>query len=123
MKTLLLAIAVLLPLAQTSPAAPRAETASIRGRITDKMSGEPIARAVVTAYPAEGRSRATGTLTDADGRYTFPMLVPGRYSIRAEHTVDHEAQIRSDGDWRTSRVGKPQTVSVANGHSHVEHCR
>lgn len=84
MKTLLLAIAVLLPLAQTPPAAPRAETASIRGRITDKVSGEPIARAVVTASQADGRSRATATLADADGRYAFPMLVPGRYFIRAE---------------------------------------
>jgi protocatechuate 3,4-dioxygenase beta subunit len=84
MKTLFLAIAVLLPLAQTPPAAPHAETASIRGRITDKVSGEPIARAVVTASPADGRSRATATLADADGRYAFPMLVPGRYFIRAE---------------------------------------
>jgi Carboxypeptidase regulatory-like domain len=84
MKTLFLAIAALLPLAQTPPAAPRAETASIRGRITDKVSGEPIARAVVTAAPADGRSRATATLADADGRYAFPMLVPGRYFIRAE---------------------------------------
>jgi Carboxypeptidase regulatory-like domain len=84
MKTLLFAIAVLLPLAQTPPAAPRGETASIRGRITDKVSGEPIARAVVSASPADGRSRATATLTDADGRYSFPTLVPGRYFIRAE---------------------------------------
>jgi hypothetical protein len=83
MKTLLLAIAVLLPLAQTPPAA-GAETASIRGRITDKVSGEPIARAVVSASPADSQSRATATLADADGRYAFPMLVPGRYFIRAE---------------------------------------
>jgi protocatechuate 3,4-dioxygenase beta subunit len=84
MKTLIFAIAVLLPLAQTPPAGPRAETASIRGRITDKVSGEPIARAIVSASLADGRSRATATLTDADGRYSFPTLVPGRYFIRAE---------------------------------------
>ena len=83
MRTLLFAIAVLLPLAQTPPAAPRAETASIRGRITDKVSGEPIARAVVSASPADGRSRATATLADADGRYAFPALAPGRYFIGA----------------------------------------
>jgi len=82
--TLVLAIVVLLPLAQTAPApASRAETASIRGRITDKASGEPIRGAVVTAAPAENRSRATTTLADADGRYAFPILVPGRYFIRA----------------------------------------
>ena len=84
MKMLFLAIAVLLPLAQTPPASPRAETASIRGRITDKVSGEPIARAVVRVSPADGRSRGTATISDADGRYAFPMLVPGRYFIRAE---------------------------------------
>jgi len=84
MKTLLLAVVVLLPLAQTPPAASRAETASIRGRITNKISGEPIARAIVTASPVDGRSRGTATLADADGRYVFPSLLAGRYFVRAE---------------------------------------
>ena len=84
MLTLAVAAVVLLPLAQTPPAATRAETASIRGRVTDKVSGEPIARAVITAAPADGRSRATATLADDDGRYVFPAIVPGRYFIRAE---------------------------------------
>ena len=84
MRTLLFAIAVILPLSQAPPAAPRAESASIRGRITDRVSGEPIARAVVTASPADGRSRMTRTITDRDGRYVFAALSPGRYFIRAD---------------------------------------
>jgi hypothetical protein len=101
-RTLLFAIAVLLPLSQAPPAAPRAESASIRGRITDRVSGEPIARAVVTVSPAAGRSRTTSTITDSDGRYVFAALSPGRYFIRADPPL-----------FRARSVGAPYTRTAS----------
>jgi hypothetical protein len=102
MRTLLFAIAVLLPMSQAPPAAPRAESASIRGRITDRVSGEPIPRAVVTVSPADGRSRMTSTITDSDGRYVFAALSPGRYFVRADPPL-----------FRARSVGAPYTRTAS----------
>ena len=54
-------------------------TAVLRGRVTDKESGAPIARAVVRLYNRDSQ-RQQVTPTDDDGRYELGGLPAGRYS-------------------------------------------
>lgn len=57
-------------------------TGVLRGRITDRRTGEPVSGArVVAASPVE----IDNTTTDAHGFYVFPSLMPGRYTVSAEH--------------------------------------
>jgi protocatechuate 3,4-dioxygenase beta subunit len=57
-------------------------TAAINGVVTDEQ-GAAIPGVAVTLRNAEtGVTRVSAT--EADGRYRFPALAPGRYSVRAE---------------------------------------
>ena len=55
----------------------------IRGRITDKETGQPIARAVVHITTDSGKTRLT-TRTDDEGLYRFSNLAPGAYTGSVE---------------------------------------
>jgi protocatechuate 3,4-dioxygenase beta subunit len=64
---------------QIAPAPPATEPmCEIRGRVTDKETGQPIARAVVRISPDSGKTRLT-TRTDDEGLYRFIDLTPGAY--------------------------------------------
>jgi TonB-linked SusC/RagA family outer membrane protein len=66
-------------------------TASVSGRVVDSTSAQPVAGARVLVV-----GRATGTLTDREGRYTLQGLPAGTISLRAQ------------------RIGfAPQTIQVA----------
>ena len=54
-------------------------TASIRGRVTDLETGQPIARAVVTLSSSQP-PLSMETASDADGRYAFAELAAGEYA-------------------------------------------
>ena len=63
----------------------------IRGRITDKETGQPIARAVVRISTDSGKTRLAAR-TDDEGLYRFTNLTPGAYlgsveppALRATH--------------------------------------
>lgn len=62
----------------TSPEA--SAPATISGRITERESGQPIARALVTLIPAD-RSRYLEAVADDDGRYRFTGVAPGKYAL------------------------------------------
>jgi hypothetical protein len=64
---------LLLTLAGQSPAA------AISGRVTEQASGRPLPRMVVTLVTADP-SKQVEAVTDADGRYEFTGLAPGRYA-------------------------------------------
>src|SRR3989442_6134577 len=66
----------LLALTWTAPLVAQQPTGSIRGRITDNSSQQPIIGAVVTVG---GRSAVTGT----DGRYTITGVPSGSDLLRA----------------------------------------
>jgi hypothetical protein len=53
-------------------------TCELRGRVTDKESGLPIARAIVR-IAAFGRADLRTSRTDEDGRYELKGLTPGEY--------------------------------------------
>lgn len=66
------------------PAVRAEEGGTIRGRITDRETGQPIARAGVRVSRVGAGPPVLGVPTDADGRYQFPRLAPGRYTILVE---------------------------------------
>ena len=78
-------LAVLAPLLAQEPVASadvRAGTATVRGRVTEKSSGAPIARASVIARVLPNGA-ATQATADAEGRFEIRSLRPGRYDIEA----------------------------------------
>jgi protocatechuate 3,4-dioxygenase beta subunit len=71
--------------ARDQPAAPKAETGVIRGRVVRADTGEPLRRAEVRVdeWNAGSRSGPAATMTDAEGRYELTQLSPGRYQLKA----------------------------------------
>ena len=76
--TVLLQVAPSLPTAQV-PAA----MCEIGGRVTDKETGQPIARAIVGISMDGGKTRLA-TRTDDEGVYRFTNLAPGQYMGHVE---------------------------------------
>ena len=58
-----------------------AQTGSLKGVITDAMSGEPIPFANIVAE--RNGNQIGGTTTDFDGNYTIKPLEPGSYTLKA----------------------------------------
>jgi protocatechuate 3,4-dioxygenase beta subunit len=70
----------------------QAATAVIRGRVTDKESGAPIARAVVRLASRDAQGQLAVTSTDNDGRYELGGLAAGTYSgfvVAGQHRATH----------------------------------
>lgn len=66
----------------TAAAGPlQAQTAALRGQITDAETGAPLADANVT-LSSPGEDVRKGTATDSAGHYAFAGLPPGRYVLR-----------------------------------------
>ena len=107
---LLLAIAL-----QPQSGAPTRDTratskpTTITGRITDRDSGLPLPRIVVTLYGAEPAPLAQ-VLTDDQGRYAFSALVPGDYSVMAgpdEHRSTYLRHRFGESEPTTVFAGRP----------------
>lgn len=64
-------------------AAGSASAQSVRGRVVEPGTGQPVSGAVVMLLDAQG-ARVTATLTDAQGGFAVHAGVPGTYSLRAE---------------------------------------
>jgi len=58
-----------------------ANTGSVRGRVTDKKTGEPLVGASVIVDGTE-----LGNATDLNGQYQIINVPPGRYSVTASYT-------------------------------------
>lgn len=74
--------------------------ASISGKVTDQKSGEPLAKAFVTADMLDGRKLSART--DSSGLYLFDKLSAGRYEVSA-FAFGHFLQVY------------PETLSVEPG--------
>ncbi|MDX1419841.1 MAG: TonB-dependent receptor [Rubricoccaceae bacterium] len=55
---------------------------AVAGLVLDDASGEPIPSATVAVYSAADTSFVTGTITEADGRFSLGPLRPGDYLAR-----------------------------------------
>ena len=58
-----------------------AQTGTLKGVITDAMTGEPIPFANIVAE--RNGNQIGGTTTDFDGNYTIKPLEPGNYTVKA----------------------------------------
>ncbi|MCT4588478.1 MAG: TonB-dependent receptor [Carboxylicivirga sp.] len=65
-----------------------AQTGILKGKITDRKTGEELIGAAIVV---EGTT--TGTTTDFEGNYTMPPLAPGTYKIRCQY-ISYEAQVK-----------------------------
>lgn len=67
-----------------------AQTGTIKGKITDKKTGEELVGAAVII---EGTT--TGTITNFMGEFEMPPLAPGTYSIRCQY-ISYEPQVKQN---------------------------
>lgn len=108
------------------------ETCEVRGRITDKETGRPLARAIVHLSLRDGQ-QSFWARSDEDGTYAFTRLVPGTYGgfveagqFRATHVTQPlgsprgftltAGQVRSDVNVALPRA-LAMTVRVVNEHA------
>ncbi len=56
----------------------------ISGTLVDSNSGQPIAHARVAIAPVTQRDNFTTVITHEDGRFSFPNLAPGKYTLTAQ---------------------------------------
>jgi len=90
MKKVLLAacLIVLISLGSGAQNAPDQAMCSISGTVVDARTSEPLGGASVTSRGPMGSGsgwKSTSATSDADGRFTFTGLTPGRYMITATH--------------------------------------
>lgn len=75
-------------------APPKAGSAIISGRITERDSNRPLTRAIVTVVPSTGTGQLEA-LTNADGRYEVTGLEPGALIVRARDAQETTSSSRS----------------------------
>lgn len=69
--------------APAAPPSPPTGTAVIRGQITDKETGAPIPRALVSARFIGPGNLVRSAVTDQDGRFELATLPAGRFEVNA----------------------------------------
>ena len=56
---------------------------TIRGKVTDAGTGEPLAAVNIVVLDLEGNATTMGTMTNAQGDYVIINVVPGTYNLKA----------------------------------------
>lgn len=115
----LLALALLLAAGLTPGAG--AQTASVRGVVTDAETRAPLQGAAVTlmaADAAEGDALTAGAATDADGAFALRRLPAGAFTLRVHflgYTTDTQALTLADGERAEVRVTLAADTSALGG--------
>ncbi len=88
------------------------EKCSIEGRVLRSDDGTPLKKAIVTAMPQQSKPpvRPTSVVSDADGKFLFQDLEPGRYSLAAART-GYARQMYG----QRSPTGPPTTLTLLAG--------
>ena len=76
-------------------------TSTIKGKVTDQTTGEPLAFANVVLLKKD--TQVTGTQTDFDGRYTITSIVPGTYTVKVTF-VGYPPNITKHVIMRSSKI-------------------
>jgi uncharacterized surface anchored protein len=58
---------------------------SIKGTVTNAVTGERLRKAYVRLAPVSDAANIRPTVTDEEGRFAFENIRPGNYSLEAEH--------------------------------------
>ena len=88
--------------------------ATISGRVTDTVTGQPIANVGVGAEQ-EDRSREVWTNTDNDGKYVIRGIVPGNNRVRARGGDYIEQYYNNRTSWNEADLVSVDGDSVAAG--------
>ena len=75
-------LVVIVCLAASRPAQGQSGVGTLSGTVVDESGGAVPDAQVIAVDTSGGPPRRT--ITDSEGRFTFPMLAPGRYSITAQ---------------------------------------
>ncbi|HEY6389963.1 MAG TPA: carboxypeptidase regulatory-like domain-containing protein [Bryobacteraceae bacterium] len=85
LKACLLALCSVLALfGQTPPSTTEESPARIDGAVMSKATGQPLRRAQVLLKPVDAGTSAIVQTTDDSGKFVFPKVTPGRYSISVQ---------------------------------------
>ena len=87
-----LLLVMLVCLAASRPARGQSATGTLSGNVVDESGGAVPDVLVIAVDRSGGASHRTRS--DSEGRFTFPMLAPGRYSVTAQRRGFAAAQIQ-----------------------------
>ncbi len=90
-------------------------TARLSGTVTDGATGAPVANVSLRLVSFEVMRVARSAVTDAEGRFTYDKLVPGRYQLTASAIGYVQQQYGQRAD---SEPGRP--IDLGDG-QHFEH--
>ena len=83
---------LLLALLAAAAAPASAQTATLRGFVTDATNGQPLIGANVALWPPDDPAAIKGAATDVDGLYVVVGLAPGTYVLRAS-SIGYESVV------------------------------
>ena len=100
-----------------TPATAAKEPASIEGRVLNTLTGEPIRRANLSLMPmlsggaGSAPAQPAGAASDAEGKFKFENLEPGRYTLWAEKT----GFVRQQYGASSGQFGPGAPLTLASG--------
>lgn len=89
-----------------------AQTATLKGKVTDAQSGEALPQAAVQVTATGVK---TGAASDVEGMYTVPNLAPGTYTVTVSY-VGYDNKVQTV----TLAAGESKVLNVALSGSGVE---
>ena len=81
---------------------------SIKGTVTNAVTGQRLRKAYVTLAPVSDAANVRPAVTDEEGRFVFENILPGNYSLEAEHQGLMESKYGED-------AGAPVEVRIIAG--------
>ncbi|HEY3706397.1 MAG TPA: carboxypeptidase regulatory-like domain-containing protein [Terracidiphilus sp.] len=98
----------------------------IAGRVIDTVSGDPVARAVVSVLTPEDYKISASAVTDAEGRFSFTGIMGGKYPLDAakrgyrtsfydEHEEFNSAIVTGEGQATDDLVFRLPPAAVLRG--------
>src|SRR5574341_1112896 len=88
-----------------------AQTATLRGKVTDAQSGEALPQANVQVTTAEIR---TGAVSNVDGQYEVPKLAAGVYTITVSY-VGYESKVVANVNLKSGETREMNVALTATG--------
>ncbi len=87
---------------------------TIKGKMIDKVTNEPLPFANVVVF--KGGAQVAGTMTDFDGNYSISALTPGSYSIQASYVgyqpIKLEGVVVTDGKITFANIKAGQGIDM-----------